>query len=54
MNNIVKKYILKIPKNTLLYYCSTNQVVIVSNSKNYINSEKKLRKTTYLLVNKRN
>lgn len=35
MNNIVKKYILKIPKNTLLYYCSTNQVVIVSNSKNY-------------------
>jgi len=48
MNNIIKKHILKIPKNTSIYYCSYNQIIIVSNFKYY----KILKLKTKLIVKK--
>jgi len=48
MNNIIKKHILKIPKNTSIYYCSDNQIVIVSNLQHY----KVFKLKTKLIVKK--
>lgn len=48
MNSIVKKHILKIPKNTSVYYCNNNQIVIVSNFNYY----KTFKLKTKLIVKK--
>lgn len=46
MNNITKRHIIKIPKDISLYYCTTNHIVIFTNSVN----QKALKLKTKLII----
>jgi len=48
MNNITKRHIIKIPKDISLYYCTTNHIVIFTNSV----TQKALKLKTKLVIEK--
>ena len=48
MHNITKRHIIKIPKDISLYYCTTNHIVIFTNSV----TQKALKLKTKLVIEK--